>query len=404
LTPLANARDISVERSSVVILSSIDWGFLWQGHQEIASRFAAAGHRVLFVENSGVRAPRLGDVGRVRRRLANWWRARRSRGIAEVQPGLFVLSPLLLPLPYSRAALGLNVAVLKAAIGRWLSPGERPLLWTFLPTPLALEMRRVLHPGTTIYYCVDDFASSSAAARRITSSEESMLGAADLVFVTSRRLRERALRFSDRVGLFPFGVDLKSFERALDDPGEPPSVLRDLPHPLLGYVGGIHRWVDAGLLAAVADRLPHATLLMIGPLQTDVAKLLRRPNVRWLGQQPHAELPGLLKHIDVGLIPYLRCEYTDHVHPTKLSEYLALGLPVVATALPELRGVNEEHPGLLHLADDVEGFLRGIAAALAPAPAAERQRRLAVARQSAWSERFAAMTRALEHRLAPRGR
>ena len=40
----------------VVCISSIDWDFIWQGHQEIMSTLAAEGQRVLFVENTGVRA------------------------------------------------------------------------------------------------------------------------------------------------------------------------------------------------------------------------------------------------------------------------------------------------------------------------------------------------------------
>lgn len=41
----------------IIYISSIEWNFLWQGHQEIALRLAAAGNRVLYVENTGVRAP-----------------------------------------------------------------------------------------------------------------------------------------------------------------------------------------------------------------------------------------------------------------------------------------------------------------------------------------------------------
>jgi hypothetical protein len=48
-------------RPDVLCVSSIDWDFIWQGHQEIMSRLAADGHRVLFVENTGVRPPRVSD-------------------------------------------------------------------------------------------------------------------------------------------------------------------------------------------------------------------------------------------------------------------------------------------------------------------------------------------------------
>jgi hypothetical protein len=36
------------ERRDVVCISSIDWDFIWQGHQEIMATLAAQGHRVLF--------------------------------------------------------------------------------------------------------------------------------------------------------------------------------------------------------------------------------------------------------------------------------------------------------------------------------------------------------------------
>jgi hypothetical protein len=90
----------------------------------------------------------------------------------------------------------------------------QPIAWTFLPTPLARDLLAAIKPRLTIYYCIDDFASSSAGAKRIVASEERLFKDADLVFVTSERLRQRAARFSDRVHLFPFGVSLERFDAA----------------------------------------------------------------------------------------------------------------------------------------------------------------------------------------------
>ncbi|MCA1815490.1 MAG: hypothetical protein LC746_03630 [Acidobacteria bacterium] len=42
----------------IILISSLGWDFPWQGHQEIATRLARAGDRVLYVENTGVRTPR----------------------------------------------------------------------------------------------------------------------------------------------------------------------------------------------------------------------------------------------------------------------------------------------------------------------------------------------------------
>src|SRR3989338_8755696 len=70
-----------LNQENIVCFSSIDWDFIWQGHQEIMSTLAAEGHRVLFVENTGVRAPSVGDFPRIRKRLLSWWRA--TKGFRE---------------------------------------------------------------------------------------------------------------------------------------------------------------------------------------------------------------------------------------------------------------------------------------------------------------------------------
>ena len=82
-------------RPDILCISSIDWDFIWQGHQEIMSRLAGDGHRVLFIENTGVRSPRLSDLPRLRQRLRNWRRG--TKGFRQERPNLFVHSPMVLP-------------------------------------------------------------------------------------------------------------------------------------------------------------------------------------------------------------------------------------------------------------------------------------------------------------------
>lgn len=64
-----------------IIISSVDWGFLWQGPQETATRLARKGIRVLFVENAGVRAPGIRDARRISARPRRWASARRLPGL-----------------------------------------------------------------------------------------------------------------------------------------------------------------------------------------------------------------------------------------------------------------------------------------------------------------------------------
>ena len=58
--------------ADVIILSTADWDHpLWTNKQHTALALAAAGHRVLYVESLGLRAPRAGrrDLKRIARRL-----------------------------------------------------------------------------------------------------------------------------------------------------------------------------------------------------------------------------------------------------------------------------------------------------------------------------------------------
>src|SRR6185369_10027761 len=215
---------------NILCISSIDWSEHWQIHQELMTRLAEQGNRVLYVENTGVRAPRVSDLSRVRRRVMNWWRS--TRGFRVERENLFVYSPLFLPFPYSRVAGWLNRVLLFRALTRWMQATgfTRPIVWTFLPTPLAHSLIEEVSPKAIIYYCADDFSASSAAARRIVGSETRLIREADLVFATSERLRERAARLGGRVHRVPAGVNFDEFARArASDERRPASVVRSAP-------------------------------------------------------------------------------------------------------------------------------------------------------------------------------
>jgi len=388
----------------VLCISSIDWDFIWQGHQEIMSTLAERGCRVLFVENTGVRAPKVRDLPRLGRRLRNWWRG--TNGFREERRNLFVYSPLVLPLPYSRFARWINRWLLLRALRRWMrvTGFYRPVAWTFLPTPLALDLIDGIDAQLTIYYCIDDLASSSAGARRIASSERQLFREADLVFVTSQKLYDRAAQHSSRVHLFPFGVNFERFDRVRTMPDAVPPDLQGLGRPIVGYVGGVHKWVDQPLIAEVARRLADATFALVGPPQTDVSLLAQCPNVHLLGQRPHAEVPNYVKGFDVGIVPYVNAEYTANVYPTKLNEYLVMGLPVIATDLPEIRRFNREHGDVVAVASGADAFAAAIRSALDDAPAIDRQRRVAIAHANSWASRIAAMDVLIDKAIDERAR
>jgi uncharacterized SAM-binding protein YcdF (DUF218 family)/glycosyltransferase involved in cell wall biosynthesis len=399
--PIREAVD-GAAPADILCISSIDWDFIWQGHQEIMATFAAAGHRVLFLENTGVRALRFRDLPRLRRRLRNW--SKGPGGFREERPNLFVYSPIVLPGPYSRIATRINRFLLMRSIRRWMRATgfSRPIVWTFLPTPLAHQLVDDIDPRLTIYYCIDDLASSSPEARRIVASEEAMFRRADLVFVTSEKLQRRAQSYSSRVHLFPFGVKYESFEAVRESPRRAPADIAALKRPIVGYVGGLHQWIDQDLVADTAARLPDASFAFVGPEQCDLSRLDAAPNVVRLGAKPHADLPHYVREFDVGIVPYRLSEYTANVYPTKLNEYLAMGIPVVASDLAEIRHFNVEHGGIVSVAKTAEEFASAIVHALDGGVADAAARRVAVARSNSWSSRIGRMSALIADAAAAR--
>ncbi len=276
-----------------------------------------------------------------------------------------------------------------------------PIIWTFLPTPLALDIIERIPHKTSVYYCIDNFSASSPQASRIVSSETRMVKKADLVFVTSQALYDQCAAHTAHLHKFPFGVNFDTFERArLECPAVAPEALKDIRSPIIGYIGGIHKWIDLQLLSGLALKNPEYSFVLVGPLQTDVTLLSGVKNIHFVGAQEHARLPHFIRHFDVCVIPYLKSEYTKNVYPTKLNEYLAMGKPVISTPLPEVLAFNHEFDGVVQVADDVESFGDCIKKALLQKDeAAVMKKRIEIACTNSWANRIRKMSALIEDEI-----
>jgi len=376
---------VTLTNENILCISAIDWDFIWQGNQEIMSTLAAQGNTVLFIDNTGVRRPSWQDIPRLVQRIKNWRAG--VKGVRKERDNLFVYSPLVLPFPYSRLARVLNRVLILRVIKGWMrSVGfYNPIVWTFLPTGLAIDIIRGVNPKLTIYYCIDNFEASSAGARRVRKTEEQLLRKSDFVFVTSQRLRERCLQFNSRVHVFPFAVNIEVIQGAANGNEGPPTDLAQVPRPIVGYIGGIHKWLDQELLYQVATAHPDYSFVFVGPLQTKVETLKSLANLYFLGAKSHSDLGHYIQAFDAAVIPYRLTEYTANVYPTKLNEYLALGKPVISTDLPEVRAFGERNPGVVQIAQTPDDFARCVETALGSNSAEQTQRREEIARQHSWA-------------------
>ena len=207
------------------------------------------------------------------------------------------------------------------------------------------------------------------------------------MFATTVPLEERHRETNANTHLVPNVGDFDHFHPGVDR--ETTRVdLRDLARPVYGFVGNlVPDKVDLDLLEELARRIDVGTLLLAGPSQglttERLAELTRHACVRLLGPVPYPEMPSVVAAFDVGLIPYVESEYTRSCFPLKLYEYLAAGKPVVASGLPELRGME---PDVVVVAG-VDEFAGAVARALELGSQADVDRRVTLAAGNTWDVR-----------------
>ena len=301
------------------------------------------------------------------------------RGRQRRRSNLHVLTPMVVPAPNSRWARRTNRRLLTAQLRRALRRLDAgPVqVWSFAPDIAyvldGLDVEKV------VYYCVDEFSQFAGYdAQQVRADEAELCRRADLVVTTSEALQQAKRPLNRNTILVPHGVDYEHFAKAVTDDLPEPADLADLPHPRLGFFGLIHEWVDVALLAAAARLRAQWQWVLIGDANVDLSALKGLPNVHVLGRRPYEQLPAYCRALDVGLIPFVVNDLTRSVNPIKLREYLAAGLPVVSTPLPEV--TRGDWPAAT--ADTPEAFIAAVEAALAEPADTRAQRSRGMADQT----------------------
>lgn len=384
---------MTLRDKDIVCVGFADWQTELKTNQHHLMSRLARDNRVLFVESLGLRQPQLSsrDLKRILRRL--------RRGVAPPREvdGLHVLSPLVVPLHRFAAIRALNARLLPWLVGRAARRlgMSSPILWSY--NPQAEALLDVLSPSLVVYHCVDDVAAQKGVdAASFRAAEKRFVKRADAVLTTSEPLAERLRKISDKVTAMPNVADTELFSHALED-GRVDPELEALPGPRIVFTGAIVATkLDVELLVSLARLRPNWTFALVGPVgagdpSTDVSVLGQEPNVHLLGLRAYDALPDVLRGADAALIPYSLNELTASIFPMKVYEYLAAGLPVVATPLPSLRGVE----GIVTAADaeSTASSLDELLAADSPDARAERSR---LAAGHSWDARIEEIAAALQ--------
>jgi glycosyltransferase involved in cell wall biosynthesis len=341
-------------------------------------RLLARDNRVLWVNSIGYRAPTVSkaDLSRAFKKV----KAVFNR-LKEVERNIFVLNPLALPWQ-NRLAKAVNRKLLAFQVRSAMRKlgFEHVINWIF--NPAAAIVARAFSEDLLIYHCVDEYtAFSGVATESLARMETDLLNQSDIVIVSAEKLLESKAAVNPKTVMVRHGVDFEHFRRALDPKTQVPTEVANLPKPVIGFYGLIADWVDVDLMAKVARHFSHGSMVVLGKATTDVSELSSIPNVHMLGRKPYAELPAYCKAFDVALNPFRINRLTLNANPLKVREYMAAGLPVVATAIPEV-----ECLGGCRIGHDDQEFISQIEEALkSPGPGTERSEAV---RQESWAARL----------------
>jgi glycosyltransferase involved in cell wall biosynthesis len=371
-----------------VCVGFADWDTeLWTNQHHLMSRLARD-NRVLFVESLGLRRPQLAgrDIKRIARRL--------RRGLASPRQvdGLHVLSPLVLPFHRYRIVRELNRRLLPALVRRATRRLglERPILWAYVPQ--AEVLLKALDPSLVVYHCVDDIAAQERIDTESFHAAESRFAArADLVLASAPALAKRLRTLSSNVIDAPNVADTELFAKALipSPPAPLDPEMAALPAPRIVFTGAIVAMkLDLEMLTELAKLRRGWSFALVGPIgpgepNADISVLTREPNIHLLGPRSYTELPAVLRAADAGLIPYRRNTLTESIFPMKVYEYLAAGLPVVATPLPALAKVAD-----VLTAADAQSIAELLDEALAEDSPERRAERSRAAASHSWDRRL----------------
>lgn len=339
--------------SCILYPPTIDFDYLFQRPQQIMTGFSQLGITSYYINWQGLNI-------------------RRKKGIEQINPYLYLFNNVD-PAPYLETV--------------------NPVV--YYTSAAHADMIKNYHPELIVFDSVDE---PSGEFEGWKPYYENAVRSADVVLATSQKLFSMASVINPNVYLVPNGCDFNYFSQGSSRALPIPVELQYLPRPIIGYVGVLATWCDFDLIDQMARIFPQYSFVMIGP-KYNVSDVPRHPNLHWLGFKPYSELIYYTQMFDVGIIPFKLSSMVEAVNPIKMWEYMAVGMPVVTTALPEAK----QYEGVVYYSRDYDEFFSNITRALADNYPERREQRLELARNNSWQQRVQQIISIIETHLTAKG-
>lgn len=239
----------------------------------------------------------------------------------------------------------------------------------------------LLSPVSSIYYSRDNFSAVDYWKKHGLRLEPLLMKKCQAVTANSVWLRNQAEKHNSRSYFIGQGCDLSQFNPAAKYPE--PTDLASIPHPRITYIGALLELrLDPGLLEFLAREQPEHQWVLVGPEDEAFKRsaLHTLGNVHFLGSKKGDELASYLAHSDAAINPQILNAMTIGNYPRKIDEYLAMGLPTIATSTEAMNMFLPE----VYLAANREEWAAAVKLALAEDSPEKRTSRRTMALGHSW--------------------
>lgn len=244
------------------------------------------------------------------------------------QPGKLIM---LFQIPFQEKNRLLGAVARKLHTAKLGDMSKYDLIW--VGYPLFGRYIPENYKGTVIYDCMDNFEAlypdrREKNLRRVCEEEKRLLKRADVVFVSSLKLKEKLL------SLCP-GKNITLIRNGYSNitVSEPKAGCRKDQYTL-GYIGTISKWFDNGIVEESLLRIPGIRYDLAGPIADH--QVIQNARVVYSGVIEHSKLGTHVRELDCLIMPFRINEIILYVDPVKLYEYIAWGKCIIASWYPEI--------------------------------------------------------------------
>ncbi|MDN3642971.1 glycosyltransferase [Lutimonas halocynthiae] len=266
---------------------------------------------------------------------------------------------------------------------------------------LGLHLRKFLQPDIYVYYMRDYLVKVPYWQKHGERLEPEVVKDADVLTTNSEFFSEFGLQYNSHSYMVGQGCDVSHFSDE-DDTIKIPDEFKNIPKPVIGYVGSLTTLrLDIELLEHMANKRKDWSIVLVGPEDDDFknSDLHNLSNVYFLGRKNESELPNYVKGFDVAMNPQLSNNLTIGNYPRKIDEYLAMGKPIIATKTKAMEMFRD----CVYLGQSKEEYITLTEKALTENAPELENKRINFAKSHTWTNNvqaiYGAIIKASKHRI-----